>query len=363
VAETKATGRGGGLTVPESGLLAGVVVLTVAAGVTRYLHGVSQTGAFVVAALALAGLAWLVSFATEEVGTRFGAPATGALQATLGNLPEFFVVLFALNAGQLVVAQTALLGSILVNALLVLGLVIIAGARQSRDGLMRFSARLPNDTATLLLSSTFIIALIALATLTNSPAGHHVKTISILGSALLLVVYTMWLGRYLRSDQRPAEGARKARLSTAAGVGLLVVAGAASGFVSDWFVHALTPTIRSAHISRAFAGLVIVSIAGNAVEHAVGIVLAAKGQADLAISVVKNSVAQIAAFLFPLLVLVSLATATTLTFSFSPIYVGALFGTAVIVWQVTGDGEATYFEGGALVVAFVILATVAWYGT
>ncbi len=89
----------------------------------------------------------------------------------------------------------------------------------------------------------------------------------------------------------------------------------------------------------------IVAIAGNAVEHAVGVVLAAKGRAELAISVVKNSVAQIAAFLFPLMVLVSLLTATTLTFALAPVYVGALFATAVIVWQITGDGEATQFEG------------------
>ena len=82
------------------------------------------------------------------------------LQSTLGNLPEFFVVIFALNAGQLVVAQTAILGSILVNALLVLGLVIVAGARRESDRIMRFSPRLPNDTATLLLISTFIIVLV-----------------------------------------------------------------------------------------------------------------------------------------------------------------------------------------------------------
>ncbi len=103
----------------------------------------------------------------------------------------------------------------------------------------------------------------------------------------------------------------------------------------------------------------IVAIAGNAVEHAVGVVLAAKGQSELAISVVKNSVAQIAAFMYPVLVLVSLLTASALTFALAPVYIGALFGTAVIVWQITGDGEATSFEGAALVATFVILATVA----
>ena len=124
-------------------------------------------------------------------------------------------------------------------------------------------------------------------------------------------------------------------------------------------MHALQPTIDTLHISRAFAGLVIVAIAGNAVENVVGVVLAAKGQYELAISVIKNSVAQIAAFLYPLLVLVSLLTASTLTFAIAPVYIGALFGTAILVWQITGDGEATLFEGAALVATFVILATVA----
>ena len=140
---------------------------------------------------------------------------------------------------------------------------------------------------------------------------------------------------------------------------LLAIAGGASAFVSDWFVHALQPTIDTLHISQAFAGLVIVAIAGNAVENVVGIVLAYKGHSELAISVVKNSVAQIAAFLYPLLVLVSLLTATMLTFALAPVYIGALLLTAIGVWQITGDGEATAFEGVALVATFVILATVA----
>ncbi len=343
----------------ERGLLAAVAVATAAAGVLRYAHGVSQVVAFVFATLALAGLAWIVSFATEQVGSHFGAPITGFLQSTLGNLPEFFVVIFALNAGQLIVAQTAIVGSILVNALLVLGLVIAAGAAREPTRLMRFSPKLPNDTATLLLSATFIIVLIALTDASHDVASRHAKTISIVGSCALLAVYGAWAWSYLRSDEGPAAGIGAPRMSTAAAAVLLLVAGAASAFVSDWFVHALQPTIQTLHITRAFAGLVIVAIAGNAVENVTGIVMAWKGHSDLAISVVKNSVAQIAAFLYPLLVLVSLLTATTLTFSLAPVYVGALFGTAVIVWQVTGDGEATIFEGAALVAAFVILATVA----
>ncbi len=101
----------------------------------------------------------------------------------------------------------------------------------------------------------------------------------------------------------------------------------------------------------------IVAIAGNAVENTAGLVLAWKGRSDLAISVVKNSVAQIAAFLFPLLVLISFFLSTTLTFALAPVYIGALTLTALSVWQVTGDGEAVEFEGWALVALYVVLAT------
>jgi Ca2+:H+ antiporter len=345
--------------------IAGIAVATVIAGVLRYVSGVSAVLAFVVAAIALAGLAWIVSFATEQVGRSFGPAVTGVMQSTLGNLPEFFVVIFALNAGERVVAETAILGSILVNALLVLGFVILAGAWKAKDGMMRFGRRLPNDTATLLLVSSFIIVLLGIAHASHDPASQHAKTISIVGAVALLLVYGVWLRGYLTSDRRPEETGEGVEQERRAGppivvsITLLSVAGAASAFVSDWFVHALQPTIDQLGISESFAGLVIVAIAGNAVENVAGVVLALKGQSELAISVVKNSVAQIAAFLYPLLVLVSLLTPTTLTFSLAPVYIGALFGTAIIVWQITGDGEAGTFEGTALIAAYVILATVA----
>ena len=339
--------------------LAGVALLTVLAGVARYVSGVPTVAAFVVAGLALAGGAWIVSFSTEQVGQRFGPAITGLMQSTLGNLPEFFVVIFALQAGQKIVAETAILGSILVNALLVLGLVLIVGSRRESDRIMRFSPRLPNDTATLLLIASFIIVLVGLADSANDHASHHIQAISIVSAVAILAVYGFWVRQYLTTEQASDAPGEKARLSTASSLVLLVLSGLAAAFVSDWFVHALEPTIKSTGISKPFAGLVIVAIAGNAVEHAVGVVLAHKGQPELAISVVKNSVAQVAAFLYPLLVLVSLLTATTLTFALAPVYTGALLGTAIIIWQITGDGEATPFEGAALVAAFVILATVA----
>ncbi|MBV8733718.1 MAG: hypothetical protein JO120_02940 [Solirubrobacterales bacterium] len=354
-----ASGSGGGIGLrqPEWALLGLVAIVTAAAGAARYSAFGSHVLAFVLAGLALAGGAWIVALATGQLGRRTGPAIAGFTQSTIGNLPEFFVVIFALQAGERIVAETAIVGSILVNALLVLGLVIAVGARRASDGVMRFSRRLPNDTATLLLLAVFIIVLVGLANAAHDPASHHVETVSLIGAIAILLVYSTWLRQYLRTGER--EEVEPARLPLATALILLAAAGTQSAFVSDWFINALAPAIHTLHISEAFAGLVIVSIAGNAVENVTGIVLAAKGRSELAISVVKNSVAQIAAFLYPALVLVSLLTATSLTFALAPVYIGALFGMAVIVWQITGDGEATLFEGLALISVFVILAAVA----
>jgi Ca2+:H+ antiporter len=172
----------------------------------------------------------------------------------------------------------------------------------------------------------------------------------------------VWLASYLRSDAppEPAHAQKRSRLPLGLSVALLGLSGAGAAFASEWFVDPLQPAIHSLGISQAFAGLVIVAIAGNAVENVTGIVLAGKGEPDLAISVVKNSVAQIAAFLFPALVLVSLLFAHTLTFSLAPVYIGALFLTAIAIWQITGDGEALAFEGFALVALYAVLAAFAW---
>src|SRR6266576_4591461 len=118
-------------------LISLIAVVTAAAGAAHYSDATPLL-TFGISTLALAGLAWIVSFATEQVGERFGPAVTGVLQSTLGNLPEFFVVIFALEAGEIVVAKFSLIGSILANALLVLGLVIVVGAREASDGVMRF---------------------------------------------------------------------------------------------------------------------------------------------------------------------------------------------------------------------------------
>jgi Ca2+:H+ antiporter len=345
-------------------IIAVVLILTAVAGFLHYSEGDPLT-VFIIAGISLAGLAWMVSHATEAIGERFGPSVTGVMQSTLGNLPELFIVLFSISAGETVVAQTSILGSLFANALLVLGACFVVGARKSPDGVMRFSPRLPNDTATLLILASFIIVLLGLSAAQGGRASHHALAISVTGAICLLVVYIAWLVPYLRRDSAdPAaeliEGGHPSTPLPVA-ITLLAFAGVGAAFVSEWFVHALDPAVKQLGISKTFTGLVIVAIAGNAVENVVGIVLAYKGKSDLAVSVVKNSVAQIAAFLFPALVLLSLFFATPLTFVLDPVLIGALFITAIAVWQITGDGEAAEYEGWALISIFVVLAVLAFY--
>jgi Ca2+:H+ antiporter len=342
-----------------------VFAITVAAGLLHVL-GVNDVVIFLASLAALSGLAWLVSAATEATGHRLGPDVTGILQSAFANLPEIFVVLFALSAGELVVAWTAVLGSIFANALLALGAVQIVGATVSDDGTMHFEERLPVETTTLLVIGMSVIVLLGLA----ARSGHqatHVEAISEIAAVLLLIVYATWVTRYIR-DARRAERDRAEREdderqpALALSLVLLAVAAAASGLVADWFVSSLAPAIQTLHISQAFAGLVIVGIAGNAVENFSGLVFAARHQNDLAMSVVIHSVNQIALLVFPILVLASPLLATQLTFQLPPLYIGALGLSALVLWQVTADGRAYLYEGIGLIAVYVIVAVFAFLG-
>ncbi len=355
-----------GMSRGERILLALAAALTLASAAAKF-SGAPGLLLFVVSGAALGTVAWVVGFCTEVVGTRYGPGITGVLQSTLGNLPEFFVVVFALSAGQTVVAETSIFGSIFSNALLILGIAIIVGSRASSDGVMRFSQRLPNDTATLMLMAVFIITLLGISGYANDRASHHQLAISVVGAICLLAVYGAWVVAYLRHDLRMHTPPDKLAHPEAAAVSfrmaviLLVLAGTAAALVSDWFVSAIDPAVQALHLPKAFVGLVIVAIAGNAVENVVGIQLAAKHKFDLALSVIKNSIAQITVFLYPLLVLVSLLFADHLTFAVSGILIGGLALTAISIWQITGDGEAAAFEGWALVALYVIMATLFYF--
>jgi Ca2+:H+ antiporter len=337
----------------------------IAAGITRYAHA-SAVLAFVCSAVAVALLAALVGRSVEQMGDRFGAGATGVLQSALGNLPELFIAFFALRAGLLVVVQSAIIGSMLANLLLVLGLAFVAGGL--RHGTQKFEKSRARDTCVLLALATAALVLPSMAQETHSPAGTHIRVLSDIAAVVLLIIFALSLPASLRrraavtGESAATRDTEPPRWPLALAVGLLAVAGGASALVSDWFVTALQPAISTLHLSQAFAGLVVVAIAGNAVENVVGIQLALRNQADYALSVIINSPLQIALVLAPALVLLSLATATTLTLVFAPMLVAAVVVTVLIVSLIVFDGESNWLEGATLIGLYVIIAAVFWWG-
>jgi len=344
-------------------LTGGSVVLSVVAGLLTAMHA-NAVLTFVVSGVALALLAALVGMGTEQIGSHLGPGATGVLQSSLGNLPELFVGYFALREGLITVIQAALVGSILGNSLLVLGLAFFVGGL--RHGTQRFASEVPRMIATLALLSVSALILPTLVYFLHTPASKHEDAFSIGSAVILLIVYIASIPVSLQGGptalpEEPEEPTRQWPLWLA--VVILVVAGVGAAFVSDWFVAALIPAIDILHLSQAFTGLVLVALAGNAVEHAVGIQLAAKNKMDYAISVILNSSLQVALGLIPVLVLLSFFVGPThLTLVLPPLLVVALVLTGLLSTVITYDGESTWLEGVALIGLYAIIAVSFWWG-
>src|SRR6266700_7208484 len=300
---------------------------------------------FVAAAVALAALARLVGSATEQLGARLGSGAAGVVQSALGNLPELFVALFALHAGLVGVVQAALVGSILANSVLVLGVAFVVGGL--RHGVQRFDSDRARMVSTLTVLAAATMAMPSLAHAFHTPAAAHTHALSLVCAGVLLALFVLTLPSFLVSTGN--EEHPPARWSMPVTVGVLATTGIAAAFASDWFVSALTPAIHTLHMSQDFAGLVIVAIAGNAVENVVGVQLAARNRPDFAVSVILNSSLQVALFLIPVLVFASLAFAATLTLVFPTLLAIALLLTGGICAVVVYDGESTWEEGTILV--------------
>jgi len=335
-------------------------------GLAALLHVVQAepTLSFLSCAFALAGVAYVIGEATDQLGNHLGPAATGIVHSAVGNLPELFVCIFSLQAGLVTVVQTSLIGSILGNALLVLGLAFIAGGK--RQGVLVFESQTPRMIATLLLLAVSALVLPTLAHELHLPASAHEQPLSVICAIVLLVVFGILTRAMLIQGQRavPAEAHVRAHAwSLGTAVGVLMACGIAAVLVSHWFVEALKPAIEALGISQAFAGLVLVAIAGNAVENVVGIRLAAEGKADLAVSVVLNSALQVAVALIPILVLISFAIGTApFTLAIPPILAVALFLSVLVVTVVTVDGRADVVDGAALVGLYVIIAAIFWWG-
>jgi Ca2+:H+ antiporter len=336
----------------------GLAAVFVTAAAVAHFADATPVLAFVVAALAIAILARLVGGATEQLGSRVGSSIAGVVQSALGNLPELFIALFALREGLVEVVQAALVGSIIANSVLVLGIAFVAGG--IRHGTQTFNSPRARMIATLSVLAAAILAVPSFAHQFHAPAAAHARTLSLICAGVLLALFLLTLPGFLAGGDEAAPEPTRWTLATT--VVILASAGVAAALVSDWFVSALKPATETLGMSEAFAGLVVVAIAGNAVENVVGVQLAARNRPDFAISVIVNSALQIALVLTPVLVFASLFFATNLTLVFPTLLAISLLLAAGLAALVVYDGESTWEEGSILIGLYVVIAASFWWG-
>jgi Ca2+:H+ antiporter len=312
--------------------------------------GAGDVTLFVLAALSLIPLAWLIGESTEHAAEHTGPGIGGFLNASFGNAPELIVALFAVDANLPDVVRGSLSGSVISNLLLVYGVTQIAG----RDG-----ARI--DRRSLLLQiglvGVAVVAFVAPATLgyTGPPERNAVVIASVPVAIVLLLLYLAVVGRNLRRHHEserergePGEGT----WSLLTALAVLAVATGVTAWISEILVHSLDAFAEAVGLSDFFIAVVIVAIVGNAAEHGGAIVIAHNGKMRLATEIAISSAAQVGLLVVPVVTLLSLLFSNHLALAFRWTELFAMAGAAVVVAATVWDGTSRRKEGAFLVAAY-----------
>jgi Ca2+:H+ antiporter len=314
------------------------------------LTGAGHVALFVLAAVALIPLAWLIGEATEHAAEHTGPGIGGFLNASFGNAPELIVALFAVGANLPVVVRGSLSGSVISNLLLVYGVTQVAGP----DG-----ARI--DRRSLLvqigLVGAAVIAFIVPTTVgyTGQSERHAVVVASIPVAIVLLLLYLAVVGPNLRrhrEDAREQEGPGEGTWSLWSALAALSLATGATAWVSEILVHSLAAFASAVGLSQFFIAVVIVAIVGNAAEHGGSILIARNGKMRLATEIAISSGAQVALLVVPVVTLLSLLFSHHLALSFRWTELAAMAGAVVVVAATIWDGRSARREGMFLVAAY-----------
>jgi Ca2+:H+ antiporter len=331
-------------------LLWGSLALAPATILVDKLTGAGDVTLFVLAAIALVPLAWLIGESTEHAAEHTGPGIGGFLNASFGNAPELIVALFAVGANLPVVVLGSLAGSVISNLLLVYGITQIAGP----DG-----ARI--DRRSLLVQLSLVgAAVVAFAVptalgYTGTPQRSAVVAASVAVAIALLILYVAVVGRNLRRHRerdRDREDAAEGTWSLTVALAALAVATGATAWVSEILVHSLDAFATAVGLSEFFISVVIVAIVGNAAEHGGAIVIARNGKMRLASEIAISSSAQVALLVVPVVTLLSLLFTHHLALAFRWSELFAMAGAAVIAAAVVWDGRSSRREGVFLVVAY-----------
>ncbi|MFE1626825.1 calcium/proton exchanger [Brevibacillus reuszeri] len=312
---------------------------------------------FATSSLAIIFLAAWLGKSTESVAHYAGDRIGGFLNATFGNAAELIIAFFLVKEGLFDMVKASITGAIIGNMLLVLGLSVFLGGLKYKE--QTFNSRLAGHNASLMTLA--IVALFIPAVFMQELPPVKIETLSIVIAALLIIAYVLWLvfsmvthSDFL-SDIEPHGS--EAVWSKSVSIIMLAVSTVFVAIVSEWLVHGVQHVSQSLGWSELFVGAFVIAIIGNAAEHSAAMLMALKGRIGAAVEIAIGSSLQIALFVAPTLVLVSLLIGKPMDIVFSPFELAAIGVATFITISITKDGATNWFEGVLLLTVYIILGT------
>ncbi|MFN2315865.1 MAG: calcium/proton exchanger, partial [Gemmatimonadales bacterium] len=341
-----------------------LLLLLVPATIYLNVTGADPLLLFVVAALGVLPLAAYLGEATEHIAARTGPTIGGLLNATFGNAAELIIAIMALQAGLVTLVKATIIGSMLGNLLLILGLSLLAGGLKSP--IIRF-----NRTAAGMSSAMLALAVVALVLpamlfqVHPRPEELNAFRMSEVAAIILGLTYLCSLLFSLHTHRSlfggDPEHAPVDTWPAARSVAVLLLATAAVVVQSEVLVHAVEQVTVTLGWSELFLGLIIIPLIGNAAEHASAILVARKGKMDLALHIALGSSTQIALLVAPVLVAVGLVIGVRMDLVFTPFEVMCLAMATIVTAIITLDGESHWYEGVQLLAVYALMAAAAWF--
>jgi Ca2+:H+ antiporter len=322
---------------------------------------------FILACLGIVPLADLIGDATEEIAHHTGPKIGGLLNATLGNAAELIITILAINAGLLDLVKASIVGSIIGNLLLVMGFSVLLGGL--KNGFQKFDARQASINATLLILAVIALVIPSIfntAITTNKPAEFGMSE----GVALVMIILYVLSLVYAFSnrgedtpdalDREAVEPDAKWSVRTASII--LVATTIGIVFLSEALVGSVEYVTQTLGLSEFFIGIIVIPLVGNIAEHVVAVQVSLKNKMELSLAVSVGSSLQVALFVAPVLVFITLLiTGQPLLLVFSPFELVAIFAAVLVVAFVSLDGETVWLEGAMLLAVYIIVAIAFFY--
>ncbi|MDQ2654949.1 MAG: calcium/proton exchanger [Chloroflexota bacterium] len=326
----------------------------------EWTHTGGETAVFAASSLALIPLAGLLGKATEEAAHYTGPKIGSLLNATLGNAAELIITIMALRAGLFTVVKASIAGSIVGNILVVLGASLLLGGL--KHGTQTFDARSAGANATMMILAVVALtmpAVFAHGSVEGQPTDpEHIQLISDWMAVVLIIIYVLYIFYTLTAEPTAAHDAPhpgKPGMSLPVAIGLMAASTIGVVFMSEVLVGSIEPVAEAWGLSELFIGVMLVPLVGNIAEHIVAVQMAYQNKMDLSLGIAVGSGLQIALFVTPVLIGVSVLLGTPMTLVFNQYELAALVGASLIAAMISVDGESNWLEGAQLLGLYLML--------